>query len=188
MTRSNFISALLASVALAFPAAAMTAQSPITAGQVAVALDSVGMNTTAEQVVVPDDVVAKTSAPALKVESMEFWGDRQLKVRLGCVNPGECLPFFVAVRGSKAQPVLAAVADRPPAANLPVKSDSTSFTLMAGSRATLLLEGDHVHIQVPVVCLQNGAVGQTIRVASPDHKQTYVAQVMGNNVLRGRLQ
>jgi flagella basal body P-ring formation protein FlgA len=59
---------------------------------------------------------------------------------------------------------------------------------MAGSRATLLLEGDHVHIQVPVVCLQNGAVGQTIRVASPDHKQTYVAQVTGNNVLRGRLQ
>lgn len=188
MTTSNYISTILVSVALTLPVASMLAESPISAGQIAAALNNVGMNTTAEQVAVPADVVAKTSTPALKVESMEIWGDHQLKVRLGCVQPGECLPFFVAVRGSQAQAVLPEVADRSSAANPRAKSDSTSFALLSGYRATLLIEGGHVHIQLPVICLQNGAIGQTIRVTSPDHKQTYIAEVAGKNLLRGRLQ
>ena len=43
-------------------------------------------------------------------------------------------------------------------------------------------------IQLPVICLENGAVGQTILAASLDHKQTYRAEVSDNSVLKGRLQ
>jgi hypothetical protein len=119
---------------------------------------------------------------------MEQWGDRGMKVRLSCAKPEECLPFFVAIRGSQAQAVPPDVADHSSAAILRVKSDSNSFVMHAGSRETLLLDGDHVHIQLVVVCLENGAVGQNIRVASLDHKQTYTVEVSGNKLLRGRLQ
>jgi hypothetical protein len=187
MKRQSFISTLVLAGALTIPAPAMAAQNAITAGEVAAAMNSVGMNTTADKVILMSDAVATTSAPALKVESMEVWGDHQLKVRLSCVKSDQCLPFFVTVRGSQAQAVSPLIADHSSAAIIRAKSDSTSFVLRAGARATLLLEGGHVHIQIAVICLENGSFGQTIRVTSLDHKQTYIAEVGGNNVLRGRL-
>jgi hypothetical protein len=188
MTRHTFISIAILSLGLGIPAAAAAAENAITTEQVAVALSNAGLNTSAKQVVLLTGVVASTNAPALKVESMEQWGDRGTKVRLSCVKPEECLPFFVAIRGSQAQAVSPPIADHSSAAVLRAKPDSASFVVRAGSRETLLLEGGHVHIQMSVVCLENGAVGQTIRVASLDHKQTYVAEVGSNQVLRGKLQ
>jgi hypothetical protein len=188
MTRLDFISTLILPLALAIPVAAMAAQNAITTEQVAAAMSSAGLNTSAKQVVLLTDVVASTNAPTLKVESMEHWGDRGMKVRLSCAKPEECLPFFVAIRGSQAQAAPPYVADHSSAAILRAKSDSNSFVVRAGSRETLLLEGGHVHIQLPVVCLENGSVGQTIRVTTLDRKQTYTAQVSGNSMLRGRLQ
>jgi hypothetical protein len=188
MTRHNFISALILPLALACPVAAMGSQNAITTEQVAAAMSNAGLNTSAKQVVLLTDVVASTNAPTLKVESMEHWGDRGMKVRLSCVKPEECLPFFVAIRGGQAQAVPPDVAIRSSAAILRAESDSNSFVVRVGSRETLLLDGSHIHIQLVVVCLENGAIGQNIRVASLDHKQTYMAEVIGNKVLRGRLQ
>jgi hypothetical protein len=185
--KSTSILTLIASGALLFPAAAFAARSPITADEVATALNLAGMRATGKQVVLPADLVATSSTPVLKVESMELWGDHQLKARISCVKSEECLPFFVTVRGSQTEAVVPVVADHSAAAILRETSDSISVVLHAGSRATLLLEGGHVHIQLPVVCMQNGTVGQTIRVSSPDHKQTYVAQITSANLVKGRL-
>ena len=121
------------------------------------------------------DVVATNSAPKLKVESMERWGDHRMKFRLDCVKSEECLPFFVAVRWSQAEATPPVFADHSSTAISLAKPGSNSFIMRAGSPAILLLDGDHIHIQLPVVCLENGALGQTIRVASPDHRQTYTA-------------
>jgi hypothetical protein len=187
MTMSNSISILLLSFTLALPTAA-GAQSAITAGQIAAAMSDAGLNTSAKQVVLLTNVVSSSSAPKLRVESMEQWGDHKMKVRLSCAKSEECLPFFVAIRGSQAQVASPDIADHPSAAISRVKPDSNSFAVHAGSRETLVLEGAHVHIQLPVVCLENGAVGQTILAASLDHKQTYRAEVTENSVLRGRLQ
>jgi hypothetical protein len=188
MTKLNFISTFILQTALACPSVAMAAQNAITTEQVATAMSNVGLNTSAKQVVLLTDVVASTNAPTLKVESMEHWGDRGMKVRMSCARPEECLPFFVAIRGSQAQAVPPYFADHSSAAILRAKPDSNSFVVRAGSRETLMLDGGHVHIQLSVVCLENGAVGQTIRVASLDHKQTYTAEVSSNKLLRGRLQ
>jgi flagella basal body P-ring formation protein FlgA len=57
----------------------------------------------------------------------------------------------------------------------------------AGSPATLLLDGDHVHIRLSVICLQNGITGQTIRATSKDHTVVYTAEVVDGGVLKGRL-
>jgi hypothetical protein len=188
MTRHTFIPVLILSVALAVPAMVRAAQSPITADQVARTLSSVGMSTKQEQVILPTDIVATTNAPELKVVSTELWGDHQLKIRMSCVQPEECLPFFVTVRGSQPQIIPPLIAAHPSAAILSVKSGANSIVMHIGSRETLLLEGGHVHIQMSVVCLENGAVGQTIRVTSLNHKQTYLAEISSNYVLRGKLQ
>src|ERR1035441_2362103 len=102
MTRHTFISIAILSLGLGIPAAAAAAENAITTEQVAVALSNAGLNTSAKQVVLLTGVVASTKAPALKVESMEQWGDRGTKVRLSCVKPEECLPFFVAIQIGRA--------------------------------------------------------------------------------------
>ena len=187
MKRYSYIPALFLSAAMALPAVAASARNTITAEQVAAAINGAGMKVSADQVVILADVMATDSSPKLKVESMERWGDHQMKFRLDCVKAGECLPFFVAVRWSQAEPVPSVFADHSSTAISLAKPDSNSFIVRAGSPAVLLLEGDHIHIQLPVVCLQNGAIGQTIRVASPDHRQTYMAAVGEDAVLRGKL-
>ena len=188
MTAHNRTSALIVAIVLGLPAAAVSAQSAIATGQIAAALSNAGISTTSEQVVLLSDVVATTSFPALKVDSTEIWSDRRIKVRLSCVKPEVCLPFFVAVRGSQAQAVPPVLVDPSSVAILREKPDSHSFVMPAGARAILLLDGGHVHIQLPVVCLQGGVIGQTIRVASLDRRQTYLAQVNANKILRGKLQ
>jgi hypothetical protein len=165
----------------------MAAGNAITAGQVAAAITSAGMTTSADQVVLLTSVVATSSAPVLKVESLEQWGDGEIKVRLSCARPEECLPFFVAVRGSQAQATPPNVAGHSSPAMLRAKSDSNFFAVRAGSRGVLLLEGGHVHIQLPVICLENGEIGQKVRVTSLDHRQSYTAEVGGDKVLRGSL-
>jgi hypothetical protein len=56
-----------------------------------------------------------------------------------------------------------------------------------GSPAMLQLDGAHVHIRIPVICLESGAAGQTIRATDKDRRRTYAAQVVDNGLLQGRL-
>jgi hypothetical protein len=174
--------------AMALPAAA-SGRNVITPAQIAGAVSDFGMRVSADQVTLMSDVVAMTGSPTLVVHSMEPWGDHRMKVRLGCVTSEECLPFFVAVRLSPenaAQPVPAALG-RPSTVTLRTRPDPNSFVLRSGSQAVLLLDGEHIHIRLKVVCLENGAPGQTIRVASKDHRQTYTALVVDSTVVRGSL-
>jgi hypothetical protein len=187
MTGYRFIPALFFSAAMALPAMAASGRVSITAEQVAAAINKAGMNISAGQVVLLTDVVATGSAPQLKVESMEPWGDHRMKFRLNCVKSEECLPFFVAVQWSQEEATPPGFADHSSTAISLAKPGSSSYAVRVGSPAILLIEGDHIHIQLPVVCLQNGAIGQTIRVTSPDHRQTYTAEVGGDAVLRGKL-
>jgi len=187
MTRFRFIPVLILTAAMAMPAVAASGHVTISAEQVAAAINGAGMKVSADQVELLTNVVATDSAPELKVESMERWGDHRMKFRLNCVKAGECLPFFVAVRWSQAEATPPVFADHSSTASTWPKPDSNSFVVRAGTPATLLLDGDHIHIQLPVVCLENGAIGQTIRVASTDHRLTYTAKVGDDAVLRGRL-
>ena len=57
----------------------------------------------------------------------------------------------------------------------------------AGSHATLLIDGQRLHIKLPVICLENGVAGHSIRVTALDHKQTYVAEVVDATLLKGTL-
>jgi hypothetical protein len=168
--------------AAAFPAMAATARVAINPAQVAGAISNAGIKISPEQVTLLTDVVANQTDPTLVVESMERWGDNRMKVRMNCAN-SECLPFFVAVQWGQNEPTPAAFASRGVGTGA-----SKPIVLHAGSTATLILDSDHVHIKLPVICLESGTVGQTIRVASKDRRQTFTAQIGDPAALKGTIQ
>jgi hypothetical protein len=183
MTRVRYISLVIGLAAVTFPAMAATARVAINPVQVAGAISNAGIKISPEQVTLLADVVANQADPTLVVESMERWGDNRMKVRMNCAN-SECLPFFVAVQWGQNEPRPAAFVNRGTVG----ASASKPIVLHAGSTATLILDSDHVHIKLPVICLESGTVGQTIRVSSLDHRQTFTAQVGVSAALKGTIQ
>lgn len=200
---------LMLSLLLALPALAAPGRNVITTAQVAAAISDMGMTVSAQQITLLSDAATKTSAPSLKVQSMEPWGDQRMKVRMGCASLEQCLPFYVAVSrnprsvanavslasavspvsslsADAARPLNAASPSAPPVTPL-ARPRATNVVVKSGSSAVLLLDSNHVHIQLVVVCLENGSVGQTIRVASKDRRQKYTAEVCDGGVLKGQL-
>jgi flagella basal body P-ring formation protein FlgA len=65
-----------------------------------------------------------------------------------------------------------------------VLKQNGAFTIRSGAHATLVMDEERAHIEVAVISLENGMAGQKIRVASPNHKQVYVAEVVSANLLK----
>jgi hypothetical protein len=189
MTKLRLISAFMFSAAVAATAAPAPGHSVITPAQIAAAINAAGMQIGVDQVMLLSDVVASTTFPKLKVESIEPWGDGRMRVRVDCAASEQCLPFYVAIRVGQAAPSRQAMAALASSSSVATGTgiDAKSFVVRAGAPATLLLDGAHVHIRIAVVCLENGAPGQTIRVSSKDHRQTYSAKVIDEAVLRASL-
>lgn len=166
----------------------------LTAGQVARALRDGGMQTTAEQVSLPARIVATEPSPVLNILSIEPIGGAQpgkrppirSRVKLGCHQPRECLPFYAVVNwsdaptGSTTIPSSVSRLSRNQMFNRP-----SEITMRAGTRATLEMDDNRSHIQVAVISLENGMAGHRIRVSSPDHKQTYFGEVVSASLLKG---
>lgn len=165
----------------------------ITAHQVAQTLTANGVQTLDEQVLLLAKVVASEPSPVLDVVSVEPLGDRspdknretRSLVKMGCRLPGACLPFYSIV--SKPEDAI----DSPPGSrgfsaamgNAALKAN-TGIVIRAGAHATLVMDDARSHVEVAVVSLENGVAGHRIHVASPDHKQVYVAEVVSANLLR----
>jgi len=103
-----------------------------------------------------------------------------------CKNQGECLPFFVGLRVNQGDATQASGGSSQAYSTAP-SLPSRAFVVRSGSPATLLLDSDRVHIRLSVICLQNGAPGQMIRVTGKDRKLVFTAQVIDGNLLKGRL-
>jgi hypothetical protein len=171
--------------AAVLPAAAESRRYAVTAELIAAAVSSNGVAISPGQVTLLTNVFASVADPELRVMSIGRAGDQRTIARLECAAADQCLPFFVALRtdGNTNAALLA----NPTPAPAAVKSRPAEIVVRSGSTATLLLEGPHVQITLPVICMQNGAAGQTIRATSPDHLQSYVAQVGNDGILKGRL-
>ena len=166
----------------------------LTAGQVARALSDKGMPTADGEVSLLTRVVATENSPALDILSVELLSNQSAaehsparsRVKLGCHLPGQCLPFYAIVTSS--QPPVGLTATTPHASagiNGPGSKENMDVTMRAGTHATLVMDDNRSHIQVAVISLENGLVGHRIHVASPDHKQTYVGEVVNARLLRG---
>lgn len=105
------------------------------------------------------------------------------KVKLRCPDNHDCLPFYVLVHSLARTGVGSARMAAPPV----VGAGSAQNVIRGGDRATLVLESPDSRMSFPVICLQSGALGQTIRVASPNRRQVFDAEVIASGLLKGRL-
>ncbi len=189
MAHYRLVGITLLLAVLGVPAKAASRGEVITTGQIALAIGDAGMQVSASQITLPADVVAKTTAPLLRVVSVGAWAANSSRVRLACVISEECLPFVVIVhRGRSDRSDGAVIAANPqPPKHPSAETSKSKVVIRIGSPAVLLLEGGHVHIQLAVVCLENGVVGQTIRVAGRERGHTYLAEVCSDGLLRATL-
>jgi flagella basal body P-ring formation protein FlgA len=56
-----------------------------------------------------------------------------------------------------------------------------------GDPATLVFDNSRLRISLPVICLQSGSRGQTIRVESRDHKRFFKAKIVESGLLKATL-
>jgi flagella basal body P-ring formation protein FlgA len=151
--------------------------------QVVDALALAGVVVAPAQVEFLSGIRSTKESASLQVVSTSNSSADTVKVKLRCQDNHECLPFYVLVHSldklnvgsATLKAVSAAEADVPP--NI----------IRGGEHATLVLESPDSRMSLPVICLQSGAVGQTIRVASPDHRQLFDAVVVAAGILKGSL-
>lgn len=171
-------------IAAALPAFA--AHYPITTAQISAALAASGLQFAANQVEPLADVVATVAQPALTIKSVEPTAGHLLVARMECADSRQCLPFLVALHlNGDNSGFLSTVALHGGLGQ--ASSQPPVYLVRVGSPATLLLDGDHVHISLTVICLENGALGQIVRAANPDRRQFYRVRVVGKGILRGNL-
>jgi hypothetical protein len=135
-------------------------------------------------------VRATQANPDLEVTSIIPWQKASARVRMRCRQPEVCLPFYVIIAWATPAEMVNVVQSVHPATKEITGRDRTShesWLVHSGDRATLVMMSQHMRIELPVVCLSNGSAGHSIRVASTDHKQTYVAEVVGEKLLKGGL-
>jgi Chaperone for flagella basal body P-ring formation len=186
------ISMSVLGVVLATVSLAGSAQSPpatITPQQVAVALLVKHISVSDEEVSLPSRVPAKTTNPLLEVISVSSTLQNDTLVKLRCVDGRDCLPFYAVIAGARGKPLEKGLRPPPAAApHLPAPPPPPEpWLVRSGERATLVLEGKHLRVQMPVVCLANGSAGASIRVISSNGKQTYRVQVAAAGLLKGGL-
>ena len=189
MIRGKLILLSMMVAGAALPVSAAVEHYAIGTSIIAAVISKAGVETAPEQVSLLTEVVATTPAPILKVRSVEKLDNHRLLARLECESHDECLPFFVSIRvgqGIDAQGEAAKAIAAPSDSTL--QPDVKSVVLRSGSPATLLLDGGHVHISIPVICLQPGSQGQTIRVTDKNHRVVYSAQVIDGSLLKGKLE
>jgi hypothetical protein len=131
---------------------------------------------------IPYPVVDVSSVDSLPEIKGDGGGETRFAVRMVCRQMGTCLPFYAIVSwpvGKRGQEL------QPPAHAEPATYSQNNVMMRIGTYAKLLLDDGSMHIQIAVICLENGAAGKRIRVTTPDHRQAYVAQVISADLLRG---
>lgn len=193
MTIDKLISGCIVFAVMTWPAMAASEHYPIGTEQIAATVARMGVQIAPSQVTLLTEVVASTPNPALQVQFLQRYGADRFMVRLECESKEDCLPFIASVHVGEGEATqLAAVSSRMSLLKEPFSSSVSgsrpeSIVIRSGSSATLLLDGGHVHIRIPVTCLENGSTGQTIRATDKDRRRVYKAQVVANGVLQGRL-
>jgi hypothetical protein len=179
--------------AVGWPALAATRLYPVSVEQVAASVTKLGVPIMPDQVALLTDVTATTPAPSLQIRFIERVEADRFMVRLECGSQEDCMPFIASVRaGEETATQLSAVSLRSSLLRDSASgSDSNArrgtVLMRSGSRAILQLDNEHVHIRIPVICLESGSAGQKIRATDKDHTRVYRAQVVQAGLLQGRL-
>jgi hypothetical protein len=153
------------------------------------ALGQAGLSAKAGDVEFLSSVSSVAQNPQLSVVNVSRWRRDDLKVRLRCRSNRECLPFYVVLRNANAKKIpdnlLAAAQTNSVPEQKPLRKPAEKPLVRGGQRATLVLKNHDLRITIPVICLENGARGEVIRLSSPDRKQKYAGEVVAAGLLQG---
>ena len=157
------------------------AKTQITTSQVAKAMEAAGWNVSAAQVKFLTQVRGNGADPALQVVQVSRWLKDSAKAKLRCRDRHVCLPFYVLIEGIK--DIRSDVAKN--AGQKATFDTAVQPPLMRqGEAATLIFANKELRITIPVICLQSGRRGQTIRVTSADRRRFFTGEIVGPGLLR----
>jgi hypothetical protein len=162
-----------------------SARFPLSSQGVAEAMAALGVQVAAAQVRFLSQVTAVGPNSSLEVINLAKWSEDRLRVELRCHDPRVCLPFYVLVQGGTAamSDAISALVGPIPRRDI-FRSPRKQILMRNGDQATLMFEGHTVRITMPVICLENGDRGQTIRVTSTDRKQFFKAEIVRSGLLK----
>jgi hypothetical protein len=130
------------------------------------------------------EMTAAEPNPLLKVLSVDMMDGESDKVLLRCEHPNTCLPFYVLVHWGHS----GEGSGRPGQSveNLEQSgSRSQNLLVRSGKIVKLVLDGNYIHMTLPVLCLQSGGRGQRVRVISKETKKRYFPSLLkaGDHVI-----
>jgi hypothetical protein len=161
------------------------ARTALSAHRVADAMELAGVVVNPDQIEFLSGKSNLEENTTLRVLSVTHSPAGDSKVKLRCRDNRECLPFYVLVHGLDRMNLDGPQVHTVPA--MPAVAASSTSVVRGGDRATLILESSDSRMNLPVICLQSGVRGQTIRVASLDHRQFFDAEIVSTGMLKGSL-
>ncbi|MFZ3264127.1 MAG: flagella basal body P-ring formation protein FlgA [Terriglobales bacterium] len=161
-------------------------RTPVSRKQVADAMRSAGMETQADQVQVLANVTT-TPGATLRVARKVKESPNAVLAELVCREPGQCLPFYALIHSNAAATAAAKSTGSSPSPTFSRSEVKAHPLVVRGQPVTLIIENADFRIELSAICLEAGLHGQTIRVASPDRKRFYSAEVVSNKIVRSTL-
>ena len=160
------------------------------ADRVAEALAARGISVQPGQLEFLASVKSSRPDPALEIEHLQATSRDSVLARVRCREAGVCLPFLVVLRLTTKQDPQT-ILERLPATKvqfLPAGNQHRpKWMVKTGQTATFVMQGKDVRATTPVICLQNGRQGESIRVSSLDRKRIMVGEIVAPGLLRGTL-
>jgi Chaperone for flagella basal body P-ring formation len=179
---SAILSALLLVGAISSVRADDNGRTLISRERILGALHSSGIRVAVEQMEELTEMTAAEPDPLLKVLSVEMMDGESDKVLVRCEHANACLPFYVLVHWGHSGERFGSwpgLSDE----NSSSRSRSQNLLVRSGKIVKLILDGNYIHMTLPVLCLQSGGRGQRVRVISKETKKRYVAVVTGPGVV-----
>jgi hypothetical protein len=156
-------------------------QTALSAQQVVAAIRTGGISASPDRIEFLSGTGSVSESANLQFVSVTNGNAGTVKVKLRCQDRHECLPFYVLLHG----------ADSVNGQKLGVRSGpviqagSPQNVVHNGDHATLVIETADSRIKLAVICMESGVPGQKIRVASPDRKHFYDAEIATAGLLKG---
>jgi hypothetical protein len=159
---------------------------PVTQQMVLKAMKSRRMPVDGLQVALSAEITASVPNPDLEVQSVSVTGTRRAMLRLACKSSAECIPFYISAAWPEGSDPVSLPSPAPAQQTRTLTQGSQApVALRAGTPATLTIDDDRLHIQLRVITLQSGSEGERIRVATPDRRKAFVAEVLSSSLLKG---
>ena len=137
----------------------------------------------------PEVILALQENPALVVEQALPDPVRPaLQFRVRCVERTVCPSFLVSVRTmprSHSVPTLAS--HLLSIAAIAHNTEKSAALVESGQRVMLIFDDPPMRMQLPVTCLQRGALGEQVRAMDPSTHRVFRAQVTGAGSLTAHL-